>query len=84
MLDIFHNKVYEVCCKYVPQKSTTDRKRKSKIERLRRSLTKRRRKILKCLINVTSEIAKNKIKDELLDIEKSYKNHSVTLWKKRH
>ena len=70
MLDIFHNKVYEVCSKYVPQKSTMDRKRKSKIERLRRSLTKRRRKILKRLINVNSEIAKNKIKDELLDIEK--------------
>ena len=47
-----------------------DRKRKSKIERLRRSLTKRRRKILKRLINVNSEIAKNKMKDELPDIEK--------------
>ena len=70
MLDIFHTKVYEVCCEHVPLKSTMDQKKNSKLIRFRRSLTKRRRKIVKRLINVTSDTAKNKINGELLEIEK--------------
>ena len=70
MLDMFHTKVYDTCCEHVPIKSTKDQKKNSKIIRYRRSLVKRRRKITKRLLNVTSPTAKTKITKECLDIEK--------------
>ena len=65
MLDTFHSQVYEICYEHVPLKSTKDQKKNSKIIRFRNSLTKRRRKINKRLLNVTSITAKTKIKKRI-------------------
>ena len=63
-----------VCCKIckenIPTRSSTGGKRRSKIEKYRRTLTKRRRKITKKLILSNSQTRKAKIKEELIQIEK--------------
>ena len=60
----------DVCRERIPVRTTKDNKKKSKVERYRRSLTKRRREIIKQLLKFTSQSKKTKITQELLKIEK--------------
>ncbi|XP_066936771.1 uncharacterized protein [Clytia hemisphaerica] len=60
----------DVCRGRIPVRTTKDTRKKSKVERYRRSLTKRRRKITKQFLKCTSQSKKSKITKELLTIEK--------------
>ncbi|XP_066935006.1 uncharacterized protein [Clytia hemisphaerica] len=60
----------DVCRGRIPVRTTKDTRKKSKVERYRRSLTKRRRKITKQFLKCMSQSKKTKITKELLTIEK--------------
>jgi len=60
----------EICQRQIPARTSKDTKKKSKIDRYRRSLTKGRRKITKQFTKCTSQSKKAKITKELLQIEK--------------
>eukprot|EP00111_Clytia_hemisphaerica_P012670 TCONS_00037267-protein len=60
----------DVCRGRIPVRTTKDTRKKSKVERYRRSLTKKRRKITKQFLKCTSQSKKTKITKELLTIEK--------------
>ena len=70
ILETFNNICYRICESRVPMKAKTTSKTKPKAERYRHSLIKRRRKITKKLLHTNSKSKKDKIKDELLQIEK--------------
>ena len=78
ILENFYANCYSICSKYVPERTRKDDKKNSKVFRYRRSLTKRRRRIVKRLLKVTSPATRSRLSDELLqiekDLQKSYKN----------
>ena len=70
ILSSFNQMCYETCKKQIPVRTTkTSKEKKSKVERYRCSLSKRRRKLTKRLIKSTSQTKKAKITRELLQIE---------------
>ena len=69
MLNIFYEKCYTICDQYVPKRKTS-KTGVSKLEKYRKKLCRRRRRINKTLINVRSSQQKNKLSSELIDIEK--------------
>ena len=70
ILETINALCFEITKDYIPTRTPTEGKRRSKVERYRRSLTKRRRKITKKLLQTNSQIRKHKIKEELLQMEK--------------
>ena len=69
MLDIFYEKCYTICVQCVPKRKSSTSSL-SKLEKYRRKLCRRRKRINKTLINVRSSRRKNKLSSELIDIEK--------------
>ena len=69
MLNIFYEKCYTICVQYVPKRKTST-SGLSKLEKYRRKLCRRRKRINKIIINVRSSQCKNKLSSELIDIEK--------------
>ena len=70
ILETINTLCFEICKENVPTKSSKEGKRRSKVERHRRTLSKRRRKITKRLLHSNSQTQKDKIRKELLQIEK--------------
>ena len=70
ILETINALCFEVAKDNIPTRTLIEGKRRSKNERYRRSLTKRRRKITKKLLKTNSQTRKDKIKEELLQIEK--------------
>ena len=68
-LKSFYEKCFQIAKKFVPEKQNSNYFKKSKPERERRNLTRRRRRIHRHLIKVTSPSRKNSLNEELLDIE---------------
>ncbi|MEM6738267.1 MAG: reverse transcriptase family protein, partial [Bacteroidota bacterium] len=61
---------FNICKDNIPNRTQNEGKRRSKFQRYRRTLTKKRRKITKKLLHSNSQNRKAKIKEELLQIEK--------------
>ena len=70
MLEVFYNTTIRLCEKYIPPCKKVNVLKNSKATRYRNSLTKRRRKLKKRLLNTISETRSHKINCELLEIEK--------------
>ena len=70
VLEKFYSLCYNVCMEKVPLRQNNGQIKISKIERYRRTLTKRRRKITKRFVKCRSQNQKSKITKELLEIEK--------------
>ena len=81
MLDFFYHTCYTICQKYVPLKTEADKLKLNKIARYRRSLTRKRRRIKKRLLRITSPSQIKKLNDTLLqiekDLQKSYKGSEI-------
>ena len=72
ILETINTICYKTCKNVVPKRSSiNNNKKRSKVERHRRSLIKRRRKITKRYLQCNSKTRKSKIKEELLQIEKN-------------
>ena len=79
MLSIIYSTCLKICQKYVPENKSSS-KGISKVQKFRRRLCRRRRRINKLLVHVTAPQRKHKLTQESLDIEKklmkSYKDES--------
>ena len=79
MLDVIYSNCLKVCQKYVPENKASS-KGLSKVQRFRRKLCRRRRRINKSLVHVTAPQRKHNLTQEVLDIEKklikSYKEEN--------
>ena len=69
-LNSFYSVLYEICSKFVPKRKGPANKAKSKAQRLRQNLTRRRRRVRKLIINCSSPSRKARLNAELIDIEK--------------
>ena len=78
MLEAFYNLTLETARKHIPIKTDQNKIKKDKNYQLHRNLTRRRRRINRRLIKITSESTKLKLQIELVEIEhklqKLYKN----------
>ena len=70
ILEIINKICLDKCKRRIPFRTSNNAKKTSKIDRYRRSLTKRRRKLTKQLTKSTSQSKKDRITTELLQIEK--------------
>ena len=70
MLDYIYTTCYNICAKYVPERSLEESRKTSRVHRFRRSLTNRRRRIIKRLLKITSPSLKNQLSAEVVEIEK--------------
>ena len=70
MLDYIYSTCYNASTKCVPERVLTDTKKSSKVKHIRKSLTNRRRRIVKRLTTTTSPSTKNKLREGMIDIEK--------------
>ena len=70
MLDVLYSVTYKAAKDNIPEKDPADTKKNSKIKRLRKSLTNRRRRIAKRLTRTTSPSLRTKLGNEMLEIEK--------------
>lgn len=82
MLDIFYNKVFEICSIYVPKRNHVTHK-KSPIPRDRAILMCRRGRVNKILVRVKSPSRREKLSKELIQIElclqSSYKTSQISM-----
>ena len=70
MLDSIYSECYKASTEHVPEKTIAETKKSTKVERYRKSLTNRRRRIVRRLTRLTSPSKKNKLTQEILEIEK--------------
>lgn len=73
MLDVFYDTCLNICQRYVPSKLPTS-KRVNKVVRFRRALCRRRRRVNKLLLRVSSPSRKEKLSNEIIDIETKLMN----------
>ena len=76
ILEIFHKLCYESIVKYVPLKNDNAKSTKSKTEKECYNLTRRRRRINKLLLKITSPQRKYKLHQELILIEVKFQKLS--------
>ena len=69
MLEIIYSTTLKLCQKYVPKK-TSSTKTSTKVQRFRRKLCRRRRRVNKLLVHASATQRKQKLTQEILDIEK--------------
>ena len=70
-LEALYSLIFDICKDHVPQRNETEIKQGTKVERYRKALIKRRRKLKKQLVNAKSAARVSKIHQELLDVEKN-------------
>ena len=69
-LDFLYSKCYEESVSYVPEKTLAEKIKSSRSQRARKALANRRRRIVKRLIKVKSPAVRDKLRAEMIDIEK--------------
>ena len=69
MLEFFYDTCFQICKKEVPTRDTSVTSQKPRMKRRRENLARRRRRINKRLVRITSPSLKQKLNQELVDIE---------------
>ena len=86
MLDSIYSICYKASAECVPERVSSDSKKSSRVQRFRKSLANRRRRIAKRLIKLTSPARRDKLKAEMIDIEKklqkSYRDSEIDMEEK--
>ena len=70
-LDFIYSKCHEESVSYVPEKTLAQEIKSSRSQRARKALANRKRCIVKRLITVKSPAARDKVRAEMIDIEKT-------------